>query len=228
MTITTHQPIFLPWSGFLYKAMNADCLVLLDNVQYPRGHGWMNRNRLKNEKGELWLTVPVKKKGKGLQSIHSVQIYNQINWQKKHLKSISQNYTHAPFINDYFHHIESIYNTKYRKLVSLNLDLIRFFWKALSLKTTLLLQSELNIGGKGSELLINICKKMNVSDFLTFPQAQKYLDMGAFDKMEIRVKYLQFNPPVYPQLWGDFIYNLSALDLILNCGPRSINIISQS
>jgi hypothetical protein len=228
MTITTHQPIFLPWIGFLYKAMNADCVVLLDNVQYPRGPGWMNRNRLKNEKGELWLTVPVQKKGKGLQSIGSVQIYNKINWQKKHLKSISQNYTHAPFIKDYFPDIELIYNTKYRKLVSLNLNLISFFWKVLSLQTTLLLQSELGICGKGTELVINICKKMNVSDFLTFPQAQKYLDMETFNKMEIRVKYLQFNPPVYPQLWGNFIYNLSALDLILNCGPRSINIISQS
>ena len=34
-----------------------------------------------------------------------------------------------------------------------------------------------------------------------------------------------FRPPVYPQLWGDFIYNLSALDLLLNCGPKSREIV---
>jgi hypothetical protein len=26
-------------------------------------------------------------------------------------------------------------------------------------------------------------------------------------------------------LWGDFIYNLSALDLLLNCGPKSRDIV---
>jgi len=36
-----------------------------------------------------------------------------------------------------------------------------------------------------------------------------------------------FTPPcpVYPQLWGDFIPNLSALDLALNCGPRAGDIL---
>ncbi|MFW6138080.1 MAG: WbqC family protein [Spirochaetota bacterium] len=35
-----------------------------------------------------------------------------------------------------------------------------------------------------------------------------------------------FRPPVYPQLWGELIYNLSTLDLLLNCGgPKSREII---
>jgi len=33
MIVITHQPIFLPWPGFFFKAMKADCMVLLDDVQ---------------------------------------------------------------------------------------------------------------------------------------------------------------------------------------------------
>ena len=47
MILTTHQPIFLPWPGFFQKMLCADAMVLLDAVQFPRGRGWMTRNRLK-------------------------------------------------------------------------------------------------------------------------------------------------------------------------------------
>ena len=227
MTVTTHQPIFLPWPGFFFKAMNADCMVLLDNVQFPRGRGWMNRNRLKDDKGELWLTVPVQKKGKGLQSFQMVHIFNKIEWRKKHLRGILQNYAHAPFIKYYFPAIEAAYKKNHKQLVSMNLDLIYLFWKALSLKTKLLLQSDLKITGKGTELLINICKYLNADSFLVFPASKKYLDLKHMTNCGIQTKFINFTPPVYPQLWGDFIYNLSTLDLLLNCGPKSIEIISQ-
>ena len=41
----------------------------------------------------------------------------------------------------------------------------------------------------------------------------------------IEITRADFRPPVYPQLWGDFIYNLSVLDLLLNCGPKSREIV---
>jgi hypothetical protein len=227
MTVTTHQPIFLPWPGFFFKAMSADCMVLLDNVQFPLGRGWMNRNRLKDDKGELWLTVPVQKKGKGLQSIHKVNIFNKIEWRKKHLRGILQNYAHAPFAKQYFPAVEAAYEKAHKQLVSMNLDLIYFFWEALSLKTELLLQSDLKITGKGTEILIDICKYVNARNYMAFSAAKKYLDLEQLTKNGIQTTFVNFTPPIYPQLWGDFIYNLSTLDLLLNCGPKSIEIISQ-
>ena len=37
----------------------ADCFVLLDNVQYKKNE-WQNRNRIKGPQGPQWLTVPVR------------------------------------------------------------------------------------------------------------------------------------------------------------------------
>jgi hypothetical protein len=225
VVITTHQPIFLPWPGFFHKATRSDCMVLLDHVQFPRGRGWVNRNRLKNESGELWLTVPVWKKGRGIQKILDVRIYDDRGWRKKHLRSIEQNYARAPYFDDHFPILQSIYKKKHESLVDLNVELIRFLCNALSIKTRIVLQSELGVTGGGTGLLIALCRRLEADRYALFPAAEKHVDIPLMRETGVEPSYLRFHPPVYPQLWGDFIYNLSALDLLLNCGPKSIDII---
>ena len=126
MILATHQPIFLPWPGFFYKAMKSDCMVLLDDVQCPRGRSWLNRNRMKNEDGELWLTVPVLKKGRGLQVIRHVEIFHERSWRRKHLESVRQNYARAPYFAEYYPAIETVYGARHSLLVELNIDIIKF------------------------------------------------------------------------------------------------------
>jgi len=225
MILTTHQPLFLPWPGFFFKAAHADRMVLLDNVQFPLSRGWMNRNRLKCDKGELWLTVPVFRKGRGLQMIREVEIVPDARCHEKHLRAIRQNYANAPYIRQYYSTIEAIYRKQRHTLVSLNLDLIRFFMDTLSLKSELILQSELGVTGVGTDLIIAVCEKCHAAEYITFPAAETHLDTEKFEKAGIKITFMRFVPPVYPQLWGDFKYNLSTLDMLLNCGPVSEAVI---
>ncbi len=203
-------------------------MVLLDDVQFPRGRGWVNRNRLKNKQGEMWLTVPVWKKGRGLQIIRNIEICNESDWKRNHLLSIRQHYANAPYLDEYLPALESIYRENGRLLVDLNLQLIKFNWEKLSLKTELYLQSDLGVSGIGTDLIIDICKNLASDCYLAFPIVEKHLDVSLMNRSGIQIKSASYNPPVYPQLWGDFIYNLSMLDMLLNCGERSKEIISQT
>jgi hypothetical protein len=226
MIITTHQPIFLPWPGFFYKALHAEVMVLLDSVQLPLGRGWMTRNRLKSDKGEIWLTVPVWRKGRGKQIIRAVEICDETDWRRRHLLSIRQQYANAPYLDDHLAALGSLYVRSHRRLLDLNLDLIRYLWDALRLKGRLILQSDLGISGQGTDLLISVCRTLNADTYLTLPPAEKYLEAGRFQASGIQLDFARFHPPIYPQLWGDFRYNLSALDLLLNCGPKSLEIVA--
>jgi hypothetical protein len=203
-------------------------MVLLDDVQFPQGRGWVNRNRLKNEQGELWLTVPVWKRGRGLQIIRDVEICNETDWKRKHTQSIRQNYANAPYLREYFSVLESIYGENNHLLIELNLNLIKLFWEELALKTKLYLQSELGVTGKGTELVINACKHLKADTYMTFSIVEKHLDVIQMNRSGIKIEFSSFHPPVYPQLWGEFIYNLSALDMLLNCGKKSRDIIESS
>ncbi|MBW1606611.1 MAG: WbqC family protein [Deltaproteobacteria bacterium] len=225
MILSANQPYFFPFPGFFYKAYLSDIFVILDNVQFPRGTTWINRNRFKNDQGSLWMTVPVKKKGLGFQKIDAVRICYDGRWPKKHLESLKNAYSRAPYFKVHIGFLEALWSTKFEKLIDLNHRAIRYLMQQLKIETKVILSSELGIRSTGDKLLIEICEKMGASRFLTQSAAQKYLDADRFADAGIRLT--QFKQPllIYPQLWGSFIPNLSALDLIFNCGPKGHDIM---
>ena len=91
--------------------------------------------------------------------------------------------------------------------------------------TLLVSLSDLGIKGKGNELLIEICRKMGSADYLAQVWEKKYLDHGLFSRAGIKLHFFTPPSPVYPQLWGEFIHNLSAFDLLFNSGPKSHEIL---
>ncbi len=105
------------------------------------------------------------------------------------------------------------------------MTIIQYLKKHLMIDTPLILQSSLGAKEKGNELLIEICGKTGSSDYLAQRPAEKYLDREIFSRAGIKLDF--FTPPthVYPQLWGEFIHNLSAFDLLFNCGPKSHEIL---
>jgi hypothetical protein len=225
MIISANQPYFCPFPGFFYKASLADVLVLLDTVQFPRGTTWISRNRFKNDQGPLWLTIPVWKKGLGLQPINQVRICSAGRWSHKHLQSLKTAYAHAPYLQDHLGFLEEVFSRPWDKLVDLNLAIIRHLLGTLQIKTRLVLLSELGITARGTSLLVETCRALGASAFLAQSQAHKYLDAGLFREGGIELKLCKYVAPVYPQLWGDFLANLSAFDLAFNCGPRARDIL---
>jgi len=228
MVISTHQPYFSPFSGFFYKAYLSDVFVILDTVQFPRGTTWINRNRFKNDQGTLWLTVPVWKKGLGLQCIDKVGICHEFPWVAKHLASLKTAYTRAPYFSIHMPFIEDTYRARFEKLLDLNLKLIRYLFQQLKIKTEIKLLSEFGIQASGHQMLAEICQHLGASTYLSQQATEKYLDRDLFQQEGIELKF--FKPPacVYPQLWGRFIPNLSILDLLFNCGPKAHDILASA
>ncbi len=225
--VTSHQPGYLPWCGFFQKALKADLFVLLDNVQFPRGQSWVNRNRIKGPSGTIWLTVPVKKKGKGLQSIRDVEAYNERDWQRKHCLTLLHAYGNAPYFEEHFPFFREIYSREWERLIDLNLTTLNYIKETLSLKTEFKLASTLGVEGRGTELLQKICEKSGSNTYLVSHAARRYIDPSEFEAKVIKLLFPNFKQPVYPQLWGEFIPNLSIVDLIFNCGDKSSRILEK-
>jgi hypothetical protein len=228
MTISIHQPNYLPWLGYFHKLAQSDIFVIFDDVQLPTGKMFITRSLIKTQNGPLWLNVPILNKGDKI-LIKDALIATNNNWQKKHLKSIIFSYQKAPFFNKYIEEIEQIYNTEWLKLCDLNLSIIRLINKLLNIKTKLVLSSEISSSELlGEEKILTIIKNFRADTYLSGKGkgSMRYISPSDFEREKIKLIFQEFTHPVYSQLWGKFIPNLSIIDLIFNYGPRSLEILN--
>jgi hypothetical protein len=228
MIVSSYQPFFAPFTGFFYKAHLSHMMVVLDEVQFPQRTTWLTRNRFKNDQGTLWITIPVWRRGLGLQKINEVKICPEGNWRKKNLASLKTGYAKAPYFKDHLDFVTEIFSERFEQLVDLNVTVIQYLKKHLMIETPLILLSSLGIQERGNELLIEMCRKIGSSDYLAQRSAEKYLNKDLFSSSGVQLHFFDPPVPVYPQLWGEFIRNLSAFDLLFNCGPKGHEILCTS
>lgn len=220
MTVVILQPGYLPWLGFFDQMRRADVFVYYDDVQYDT-HGWRNRNRIKTQRGPLWLTVPVRHSGLSKPRILDVAIDARTNWAKKHVASIRQAYAAAPFAQQYIGALEAVLMESWERLVDLDLAVVDLLAAWLDTRPRIERASALGIGGQQTQRLVNICRHFGATRYLSGSAARTYLDVALLERSGIAVEWQDFAHPVYPQLHGEFVPYLSAIDLILNCGDQS-------
>ncbi len=222
MLIAIHQPQYLPWLGYLDKIDKADVFVILDNVQFKKNE-WQNRNRIKTAQGCQWITVPVLYRFP--EKINEVRINNKENWGRKHLQAFITNYSKSPCYENYISFFEDIFSRNWEHLVDINVEIIKFLISTLDLKTRLVMASDLELREEPTERLIDICKTLGSQKYLAGKDGNKYMNLELFDKEGIEVIFQDFKHPVYNQLFGDFEPYMSAIDLLFNCGDKSLEIL---
>jgi|TARA_B100001245_G_scaffold233349_1_gene216995 hypothetical protein len=224
--VMIRQPGYMPNVGFFKKIQSSDIFVFLDDVQFSKG-SFDNRNRIKTSIGEVWITVPLTRPVFG-KNLNELLISYETDWQQDHCNKIHENYRSAPYFSSYWSDIEKILTHKYEKLIDLNLTLINYFNKVLDITTKNIKSSELSVIQTKTERLIEICSKLNATCYVAGLGGKNYLDEKLFLNSGIKLLYENFSYQTYNQLYGNFIDNLSVVDLLMNEGPRSQQIIRES
>lgn len=225
MTLTAHQPGYLPWCGLFHKMAMADRFVMFDGVQYePKGFD--NRNRIRSDDGWTWLTVPVLRKGHRSVPIEQIEINDSVPWRRKHWKAIATTYSKAPFFDRYADFLEATYARTWNTLVELNEYLLRWLIEQLGLRIPLERASTMNLEGTGSARVLDMCLKAGADAYVFGEHGRSYADLDSFIDAGVEVYFQSFNHPVYAQVQGDpFVPNLSVIDLLFNHGESSMDII---
>lgn len=211
-----HQPNYLPWPGYFSKMAQCDIFVILDTVQFPRGCSVANRNLIKTPYGTQMLTVPVKRKGLGLQRYADVLV--SPGWKKKHLKALQLNYAKAPYFAEIFPQLEKLPDVGY--LLPVNYAFIKLVYDLMQLKPKLVFLSSLPQFAdlEKNELITVLCRHFSADRYLAGRGGAAYHQPEIFARHGLALEYLNYQPVPYPQLWGSFIPNLSIIDMLFNCG----------
>lgn len=173
MRIAIHQPNFCPIKGYFDKIAAVDLFVIMIHCQWEKGK-YQNRFHV----GEEWNTMSV---NHGLEPIYKKTYTNP----KKDWESITKRYPNLKVfdacITGFLWSTNSLIIGKAQKILGIN--------------TPYLYDHETNLNG--TERLVNICKHVAATEYLSGKSGRDYLDLKQFDEAGIKVSF-QDNPDLTP------------------------------
>jgi hypothetical protein len=230
MLVAIHQPHFVPWLGYLDRMMKADVFVILDHVQFER-RNYQNRTMIRLEDEARWLTVPVVQVSQKERIVEKRVDNTGIEdsnrwWGTRTFQTLRYAYRKAPCFDPYAARLKSILESRWERLVDLDLAMLDFVREAFEIATPIVRSSTLEAQGQRSDLLLDICRRTGATAFFGgLGGSRQYLDHAAFAAAGMGVAWQEFEHPVYPQCGEGFIPGLSSLDLLFNCGPRGAAVL---
>ena len=215
MILTAHQPAYIPWLGLVAKIAGADLFCLFD-VCPMEDSGFENRQRIKTQNGQQWLTVPVRR-GRGI-PLKDLMIADGQSWQRKHWRSIELAYQRAPHFETYGSGFQRLLSQPWLKLAWLDRTLLLYFMAQFGIKTPMVQASDYDLQGSKSDVVLDMCKKLGATKYIFGSQGRAYADAAAFSAAGIELEFQRYQHPVYPQLHGEFIPMMGCLDFLFNVG----------
>lgn len=228
MRVSFNQPAFLPWGGFYGRVLHSEVMILLDETQFARGFTYVNRNRLKGPSGEVKITLPVRRKGLGFQTINQLRLCQPEKWWKNFLNLLRHFYASSLYLDEVCSAFKEIGARAGDNFLALVLDTCSWLKEKFNLTTPFLLQSQLRIKSAKEQLLIDLAGQLGAKEVLLPYLASRHLELNKIKAAGLKVFLLKYQQEVYPQFWGPFEANLSALDIFLCCGPDGVKIIEKS
>lgn len=224
MILTAHQPVYLPWLGLFHKICLADMYCIFDIAQYQT-KDFNNRNKIKTNSGDLWLTVPVESKDHFQKKVCDIKIINN-GWNKKQFKSIYLAYKKAEFFEQYIGGLEHILmQNHYVFLSDICFDILKYMLKAFQIDIPIVKASDYNFTGYKSDLVLDMCVQLGAKKYVFGTLGKDYADELSFKEKGIDIYFQDYKHPEYKQLHGNFLPYMSAIDLLFNEGDRSKEIM---
>lgn len=218
------QSNYIPWKGYFDIISQVDLFVFHDDLQYTK-NDWRNRNKIKTAQGLEWVTIPCGTSEKRL--ICEVELADH-SWQKKHWTRIKQSYQESPYFQEFRDFLEDVYLTKtWTNLTELNQYLIQKISRDfLGIETPFSDSRSYHLTLKKADRVRELLEKCGATHYLSGPSAKDYLSEEFLAESGIQLEWMNYNDyPEYPQLHGDFVHQLSIIDLLMNTGSQAINFI---
>lgn len=229
MKLAIMQPYFFPYLGYFQLINAVDKFVIYDDVSFIKG-GWINRNYFLLNKRKTLITLPLigcssNKIIKDITVDHSK--YNL--WRKKFFQSIELSYKRAPYFDNIFILIKSLFldNVHGLTISEFNFISLRKICQLLNIDTEIVQTSSIykNKHLNGQNRILDICMKENASEYINAIGGKELYDQSSFKSNAIKLSFINTNPYQYQQFNNKFIPNLSIIDLLMFNSIGNIRIL---
>lgn len=221
MIVAVDQPNYIPWKGYFDLIHDVDLFVFYNDVQYTT-RDWRNRNKIRTQHGEKWLTVPC---GKSTRRFICEVTMSNDEWQKKHFETIRYAYGRTPYYRWVEPLLIDVYlNHKWKYLYELDQYLTEQISKNyLGIKTSFADSRNYKTKGVKHERMLNLLKSIGADIYESGPAAKGYIVDSDYEIEGIELRWKSYaGYPRYNQSgYDDFVHEVSILDLLCNVGEEA-------
>lgn len=212
MTLAIMQPYLFPYIGYWQLINAVDTFVIFDDVNFIK-KGYINRNSIlvggKSQQITLELIGASQNK-----HINEIEVGNN---SQKLLKTIEMNYKKAPYFSNVFPIIENILNNKEKnlaKFIGYSLEQISNY---LNIDTQFIYSSNIEKDNslKAQEKILDICKKLDTTNYINAIGGQELYDKAKFQEQNIELNFLDTKLIEYKQFKNEFVSYLSIIDVLM-------------
>jgi hypothetical protein len=227
MIVSIGQPCYFPWLGYFDRLVRSDLHIILDHVQMDHSSksNFTNRNKIRTAQGWTWLTVPLNGEDK-FSSINQIRVAHT-DWQDRHLAMLSNSYARAPFFAECRSQLLLAYKSEPELLIDYIDATTGILKAAIGVETPCVKSSALEVTSTKSRLILDLCRRVGATHYLSGPFGRDYLDLPAFQAADIGVSFHDYRHPTYRQNYPGFEPYMSAADVLFNHGPEALRIISR-
>jgi len=226
MTIAVMQPYLFPYIGYWQLIAAVDKFVLYDNIQFKKG-GWFHRNNILSSGKKTLFTIPLKKDSYQLDVAERRLFEDASQHIKKIIYQIENEYKKAPYFNDVFPLLESIFSIDEKNLFLYIYNSITKVAEYLQIDTEIVLSSTLKIDHtlKGQEKVLAINKYLHADHYINAIGGQLLYEKETFAKAGVRLNFIDTKITEYKQFDNVFVPSLSIIDIMMFNSREEIQVM---
>jgi len=188
-----------------FSTLFGETYFYLDIYEIYRKMSFRNRCMVAGAQGIISLSVPLQQGRNQQLPMNEVRISDSEQWQSRHFKSIRSAYNRSPFFDFYQDELAAIYQRPFELLTDWNICCLEWAKEKLGWRTGI-----------------------RFTDSATPYQHEGFTDLR---NRVLPKNFMEWKPVTYRQVFEErtgFFPNLSILDLLFNCGPRTSELLRNS
>lgn len=198
--------------------------VIIDTGEHYERQSYRTRTSIVGPNGLQDLVVPIDRRSGEKMPMRTVGLSYVESWPQQHVHAIRSAYGNTPWFIHYIDEVEDVVLKKHERLVDLDLATIRLGMKWLGIKTDLVISEQY------VEVASEEWRSASRTTHHSSP-ATHYLDLRTILHPKKPLSTDLHSAPSYPQIFADrhgYVPRMSLIDLVCNCGPRSVEVIQGS
>lgn len=208
------QPYFFPYIGYFQLIAAVDLFIVYDNIKYTK-KGWINRNRILVNGGDVPFTLPLKSASDFL-DVRDREVAADLD-RSKLVNQLRGAYAKAPHFNRMIPVFEAILRHPEGNLFKFLQNSITKMCECIGIASKIVVSSTIDIDHelKGQDRVIALCQAVHAKSYVNAIGGMEVYSKEEFRARGIELSFIRSKPFEYQQFNAIFVPWLSIIDVLM-------------